>query len=81
MASVPIQPVKPRNVGQRRWLRRPSLGRTALARHEARWGLIFLSPWLVGFAAFTFFPLIWHAREGPRNPVHISSRVSWHSKK
>ncbi len=37
---------------------RPSLGQTPLARREARWGLIFLSPWLIGFLAFTLFPMI-----------------------
>ena len=58
MASIPVQPVRPRPADRRRWLRRPSLGKSALARHEARWGLIFLSPWLVGFVAFTFLPLI-----------------------
>jgi multiple sugar transport system permease protein len=39
-------------------LRRPSLGKSALSRNEARWGLIFLSPWLIGFLAFTLFPMI-----------------------
>ena len=29
-----------------------------LARREARWGLIFLSPWIFGFIAFTLFPII-----------------------
>jgi multiple sugar transport system permease protein len=58
LASIPVQPVRPPPADRRRWLRRPSLGKSALARHEARWGLIFLSPWLVGFVAFTFLPLI-----------------------
>jgi ABC-type sugar transport system permease subunit len=31
---------------------------TPLARREARWGLIFLSPWIVGFLAFTLLPLV-----------------------
>ena len=39
-------------------LARPSLGRTPLARREARWGLIFLSPWIFGFLAFTLFPMV-----------------------
>lgn len=56
MASIPIQRVKP-DAGRRRF-RGPSLGRTPLARHEARWGLIFLSPWIFGFVAFTLFPMI-----------------------
>ncbi|HXI80829.1 MAG TPA: sugar ABC transporter permease, partial [Verrucomicrobiae bacterium] len=56
MAAVPIQPVIPRE-GRRRF-GRPSLGKSPLARNEARWGLIFLSPWLFGFVAFTFLPII-----------------------
>jgi multiple sugar transport system permease protein len=40
--------------------RRP--GRTgrglSLARREARWGYIFLSPWIVGFLAFTLIPMV-----------------------
>lgn len=31
---------------------------TPLARREARWGYIFLSPWLLGFVAFTALPII-----------------------
>jgi ABC-type sugar transport system permease subunit len=29
-----------------------------LAWHEARWGVIFLSPWIIGFLAFTLLPMI-----------------------
>jgi multiple sugar transport system permease protein len=29
-----------------------------LARRETRWGLLFLSPWIIGFLAFTFFPML-----------------------
>jgi multiple sugar transport system permease protein len=29
-----------------------------LARREARWGLLFLSPWIVGFLLFTLIPMI-----------------------
>jgi multiple sugar transport system permease protein len=29
-----------------------------LARREARWGLLFLSPWIIGFLAFTLLPMI-----------------------
>ena len=36
--------------------RRPVL--TPLARREARWGLAFLSPWLVGLVLFTALPMI-----------------------
>jgi len=42
----------------RRFFRRPSLGRSALARHEAKWGLIFLAPWIFGLFAFTLLPMI-----------------------
>jgi multiple sugar transport system permease protein len=38
--------------------RRPTLGLAPLARREARWGLLFLSPWIVGFLAFTLIPMI-----------------------
>ena len=62
MASIPIAPIDMGAPTRRRgWLRRPgrpSLGRTKLARTEARWGLLFLSPWLFGFVAFTFLPMI-----------------------
>jgi ABC-type sugar transport system permease subunit len=58
LAAVPIQPVIPPGAGRRFRLRRPSLGKSSLSRNEARWGLIFLSPWLVGFLAFTLFPMI-----------------------
>jgi multiple sugar transport system permease protein len=29
-----------------------------MARREARWGLIFISLWIVGFLAFTLFPMV-----------------------
>lgn len=29
-----------------------------LARREARWGLLFLSPWIIGFLAFTLLPMV-----------------------
>jgi ABC-type sugar transport system permease subunit len=29
-----------------------------LARREARWGFIFLAPWIIGFLAFTLLPMI-----------------------
>jgi multiple sugar transport system permease protein len=31
---------------------------TPLARREARWGLLFLSPWILGFVAFTALPMV-----------------------
>ena len=36
-----------------RRLRQPSL-----ARREALWGFAFLSPWIVGFLAFTLIPMV-----------------------
>ncbi len=39
-------------------VRRPSLGTSPMARREARWGLLFLSPWIFGFLAFTLFPMV-----------------------
>jgi ABC-type sugar transport system permease subunit len=39
----------------RSW-RRPTRS-SSLARREARWGLLFLSPWIVGFVAFTLLPM------------------------
>jgi ABC-type sugar transport system permease subunit len=33
-------------------------GSTPLARREARQGLLFISPWIVGFLAFTLIPMI-----------------------
>jgi multiple sugar transport system permease protein len=61
VASIPIAPLDLAAPTRGRRLRRPgrpSLGRSALARTEARWGLIFIAPWLVGFFAFTFLPMI-----------------------
>jgi ABC-type sugar transport system permease subunit len=34
------------------------LGRPSLARREALWGMLFLSPWIVGFLVFTLFPMV-----------------------
>ena len=31
---------------------------TPLARREARWGLVFLAPWIFGFLIFTLFPIV-----------------------
>src|SRR5690606_31195584 len=49
--------------GGRRTPGRPRAGRggarlTALARERGLWGWVFLSPWLVGFAAFTALPIL-----------------------
>jgi ABC-type sugar transport system permease subunit len=54
VAAIPLQPVRPR---RSRWPRRLSLGRSPLARREAKWGLLFIGPWIVGFLAFTLFPI------------------------
>jgi multiple sugar transport system permease protein len=46
----------PRTASVLRLPRRRNL--SPLAWHEARWGLIFLSPWIIGFLAFTLLPMI-----------------------
>ena len=56
MTVVPLQSVRRATRGRR--LRVPSLGRSPLARREARWGLLFVSPWIIGFLAFTFLPML-----------------------
>src|SRR5438309_572413 len=33
-------------------------GLSLLARREARWALLFISPWIIGFLAFTLLPMI-----------------------
>jgi multiple sugar transport system permease protein len=43
----PVAPPKPRKKG-----------RTALEKREIKWGLFFISPWLIGFALFTLFPMV-----------------------
>ena len=59
MAAIPLQPLdRSARPTRRRIFRRPTLGRSALARTEAKWGLLFLSPWLIGFVAFTLLPMI-----------------------
>jgi multiple sugar transport system permease protein len=59
VASIPIRPSDLPSPGRagRFPLRRPSLGRSALARKEARWGFLFIAPWIVGFLAFTLLPM------------------------
>ncbi|HXI45923.1 MAG TPA: sugar ABC transporter permease, partial [Candidatus Acidoferrales bacterium] len=42
----------------RRSPRQPSARSSPLARREARQGLLFISPWIVGFLAFTLFPMV-----------------------
>jgi multiple sugar transport system permease protein len=48
-AVVAARPAIP----QRGWARM-----TPLARREARQGLLFISPWIIGFLAFTAFPMV-----------------------
>ena len=50
MAAIPLQPVQ-REGARRGRLRWPSLGKSPLARREAKWGLLFISPWIIGFLA------------------------------
>jgi multiple sugar transport system permease protein len=38
------------------WYKRQNLGR--LAWHEAKWGLLFVSPWVLGFLLFTLGPML-----------------------
>jgi ABC-type sugar transport system permease subunit len=39
-------------------LPRQRSGRSPMARREARWALVFISPWIVGFLVFTLLPMI-----------------------
>ena len=55
MTAIPVQPVRP---SRRRWPKRLSLGGSPLARREARWGFLFIGPWILGFLAFTLFPIV-----------------------
>ena len=57
MAAIPLQPVQ-RERSRRSRLRWPSLGRSPQARREAKWGLLFISPWIIGFLAFTLIPIV-----------------------
>ena len=38
--------------------RRDRFRLTPLARREARWGLFFIAPWIIGFLAFTLVPMV-----------------------
>jgi multiple sugar transport system permease protein len=40
------------------WVLYRRLNLKKLARHEARWGYLFVSPWLVGFVALTLGPML-----------------------
>jgi multiple sugar transport system permease protein len=39
-------------------LRKPGVRMTKIQRKEAQWGLIFLTPWMIGFLAFYFLPML-----------------------
>src|SRR4030043_2010193 len=39
-------------------LRKPRIGMTKLQKKEAKWGLIFLAPWMIGFVTFYFLPML-----------------------
>ena len=38
--------------------RRPTLLPSGLAWRRARWGYLFIAPWIIGFLAFTLFPMV-----------------------
>ena len=44
--------------GQARWSLRAAFRLTGAQRDEAKWGLLFLSPWLIGFTLFYLAPMI-----------------------
>lgn len=56
MDELPIASL--RSLRLRRGPRRPSQKMSPLARREARQGLLFISPWIIGFLAFTALPMI-----------------------
>lgn len=42
----------------KKFKKKPKQILTNLQKKEARWGLLFLSPWIIGFIAFYFLPMI-----------------------
>ena len=56
MTVDPVGSVATAMRGRSGLLRRPRL--SPLARREARWGLLFVSPWIVGFVLFTLLPMV-----------------------
>lgn len=46
------QPVRPASPPKKR------LRYTKLERREIKWGLVFISPWIIGFFLFTVFPMV-----------------------
>ena len=58
-APVTVEPVATRRDRHAQPVRpSPPAAMTPLARREARWGYLFISPWLIGFLAFTALPMI-----------------------
>ena len=51
MTAIPLQHRLRRALPRRRRL-------SHLALVEARWGLLFISPWIIGFLAFTLLPML-----------------------
>ena len=51
MTAIPLK--RPR-----RLFRRPGSNLSPLVRREALWGLLFLSPWIIGFFVFTLLPIV-----------------------
>jgi len=51
--------------------------KSGIERTEAKWGLIFISPWLFGFMVFTFFPIIASLIFSMTNynPIHADQMV------
>jgi multiple sugar transport system permease protein len=45
-------------VEDREWTNKPPPRKMSLARRETLWGLLFLSPWLIGLVVFTALPII-----------------------
>lgn len=56
MDQLPAVSTRRLSIGSVGRLGRPRL--TPLARREARQGLLFISPWIVGFLLFTLFPMV-----------------------
>jgi ABC-type sugar transport system permease subunit len=56
MTVDPVGLVATARRGRSGLLRRPH--QSPLARREARWGLLFTLPWIIGFLAFTFLPMV-----------------------
>ena len=60
--------------------RRTIFGLGAIERHNLRWGLLFISPWLIGFVLLGIFPIIYTfflsftKYSGLRDPVLIGAQ-------